>query len=65
LKTLDLNNYDVKRQMIPRIIELINNWEFLDNYFSKEIIDIPEDSYKHKYHMFIKKNLPYVKYLLK
>jgi hypothetical protein len=25
LKTLDLNNYDVKRQMIPRIIELINN----------------------------------------
>jgi len=65
LKTLDLNNYYLIQQNKPSIIELITNWEYLDNYFSNEIIEISEDSFKHKYHMYIKKHLPYVKDLLK
>jgi len=64
LKTLNLNNYQVLEEIRPLIKQLVYNWEILDNFFSNYIIEIPEDSFNHKYHMYIKKYLPYFKYLL-
>ena len=64
LKTLNLNNYQVLEEVRPLIKQLVYNWEILDNFFSNYIIEIPEDSFNQEYHMYIKKYLPYFKYLL-